>query len=490
MRLGEVCQGINYQIIQGSMDTPITGVCYDSRKVEPGNLFVCVVGEKTDGHLFAQQAVQSGAVAVMGERIIDLSPPTALIVTADTRAGLSKAAANYYGHPSKSLRVVGVTGTNGKTTTTHLIQAILHEHQRRTGIMGTLYARLGNTSKDYGHTTPESVDIQEFFKLLKDNGADYAVMEVSSHALDLKRVDDIDFDVTVLTNLTQDHLDYHQTMEMYREAKLKLFKMMAKKPDSFCVINGDDPSAKYFTQACQVSYYTYGITSSVDVQAKKIHSTLKGTEFEVTYENQVFTIQMKLIGGFSVYNALAAIAFALAEKIPVPTIQVALAKIEGVAGRFEQVNLGQNFTVVVDYAHTPDGLENILKTGRQLVQNRLITVFGCGGDRDKTKRPLMGKIAGQYSNFCIVTSDNPRTEDPQAIIDDILVGLNQVETSRYAVIPDRGEAIRHAISIAKEGDLVIIAGKGHETYQLVMDQVLDFDDQLVAAQMIKEKMEL
>jgi UDP-N-acetylmuramoyl-L-alanyl-D-glutamate--2,6-diaminopimelate ligase len=489
MRLGEVCQGIDFSLVQGSLETDITGVCYDSRQVEPGNLFVCVVGEKTDGHLFAQQAEQLGAAAVMVQKTVELGEKTALVVTADTRSGLSKAAANFFGHPSKHLRVIGVTGTNGKTTTTHLIQAILDEQQRKTGIMGTLYARLGSISRDYGHTTPESADIQEFFRLLTDNGADYAVMEVSSHALELNRVDDINFDVAVFTNLTQDHLDYHKTMEKYRDAKLKLFRMVENKPDSFCIINGDDPSAEYFTQNCQVSYYTYGITSSADIRAEEIHSTLKGTKFRVAFENQSFDIDMKLIGGFSVYNALAAIAFALAEKIPIPTIQTALAKIEGVAGRFEQVDLGQNFTVVVDYAHTPDGLENILQTARELVKNRLITVFGCGGDRDKTKRPLMGEIAGRYSNFCIVTSDNPRTEDPLAIIDDILPGLNRVETSRYAVIPDRGEAIRHAISIAREGDLVIIAGKGHETYQLVMGQVLDFDDRLVAARMIKEKMQ-
>ncbi|HOB12159.1 MAG TPA: UDP-N-acetylmuramoyl-L-alanyl-D-glutamate--2,6-diaminopimelate ligase [Syntrophomonadaceae bacterium] len=488
MRLDQVCSGIDYIIIQGSLETEITGICYDSRQVGPGNLFVCVVGQNTDGHQYAHQAVQSGAAAVLAEKEIDVGSQAALILTADTRLGLAKAAANFYGHPSKQLRVVGVTGTNGKTTTTHLIQAILSEYNKSAGILGTLYARLGDITKQYGHTTPESVDIQEFFRLLVDNGADYAVMEVSSHALDLHRVDTIHFDAAIFTNLTQDHLDYHQTMENYREAKLKLFRMVDEKPENFCIVNKDDPSSPYFTQASPVPYYTYGIKSAADVRAVEIRSTLKGTQFKVLFENQSFTITMKLIGGFSVYNALAAITFALAEKIPVPVIQQAFLNIEGVAGRFEQVDLGQDYTVVVDYAHTPDGLENILRTARQLAGNRLITVFGCGGDRDKTKRPLMGEIAGRYSDFCIVTSDNPRTEDPQAIIDDILPGLNRVETSRYAVVPDRREAIRHAINIAKSGDLVVIAGKGHETYQLVMGQVLDFDDRIVAAEMIKEKM--
>ena len=488
MRLDEVCQGIEFRIEQGSLATEITGICYDSRQVGPGNLFVCIVGEKTDGHLFAQQAVQLGAAAILAERKVDIGNQATLVVTADTRLGLSQVAANFFAHPSQDLRVIGVTGTNGKTTTTHLIRAILNEEQKTAGIMGTLYARLGNISKDYGHTTPESADIQEFFGLLVDNGAEYAVMEVSSHALELGRVDNVDFDVALFTNLTQDHLDYHKTMEKYRDAKLKLFKMIKKKPASYCIINGDDPAAEYFTQASPVPYYTYGIKAAADIRAVKIHSTLKSSTFGVVFANQTFDIKMKLIGEFSVYNALAAIAWALAEKIPIPVIQKALAAVEGVPGRFEQIDLGQNYTVVVDYAHTPDGLENVLQAARQLVQNRLITVFGCGGDRDRTKRPLMGEIAGQYSNFCIVTSDNPRTEDPQAIIDDILPGLDRIETARYAVIPERREAIKHAIYIAKEGDLVVIAGKGHETYQLVMGQVLDFDDRQVAAEMIKEKM--
>lgn len=489
MRLEQVCVGIDCSIIQGSLETDITGVYYDSRQVTPGSLFVCVAGQSTDGHLYAQQAIKAGAVAILAERQIDIGEKVTLILTANTRLGMAKAAANYYGNPSQQLRVIGVTGTNGKTTTTHLIQAILNEYNKPAGIIGTLYARLGDITRDYGHTTPESVDIQEFFRLLVDNSAEYAVMEVSSHALELNRVDAIDFHAAVFTNLTQDHLDYHKTMDNYRKAKMKLFKMVQKEPVNFCIINGDDSSAQHFIEACPVAYYTYGIESEADVRAVEIESTLKGTKFIVLFQDQSFAINMKLIGGFSVYNALAAIAFALAEKIPVPVIQKALQGIEGVPGRFEQVDLGQDYTVVVDYAHTPDGLENVLQTARQLVQNRLITVFGCGGDRDRTKRPLMGEIAGRYSDFCIVTSDNPRTEDPQAIIDDILPGLNRVETSRYAVVPDRREAIRHAINIAKSDDLVVIAGKGHETYQLVMGQVLDFDDRLVAAEMIKEKMQ-
>lgn len=487
MRLGDVCLGLDIKVLQGDLDIDITGICYDSRQAGPGSLFVCIAGLKTDGHLFAKQAVNNGAVAVLAEKEIELDKKVNLLIAENTRNGLAVVSDNYYNHPSRNLRVIGVTGTNGKTTTTHIIKAILEEQACKTGIMGTLYARLGDRSRQYGHTTPESTDIQEFFHFLAANQAQYAVMEISSHALELHRVDNIDFDIAIFTNLTQDHLDYHGSMERYREAKLKLFKMITKDSGKFCLINADDPSASQFIQACRAPHYTYGMHSSADFRAVNIHSTLKGTKFSVESKSGNFDIEMRLIGGFSVYNALAAIAFARSEQIPIQIIQKALLKLAGVPGRFEQVDLGQNYTVVVDYAHTPDGLENILQTARDLAENRLITVFGCGGDRDRSKRPLMGAIAGKYSDFCIVTSDNPRTEDPQTIIDDILPGLNLIDTARYAVVPDRREAINHAIHMARPGDLVIIAGKGHETYQLIKGQVLDFDDRTVAAEFIKEK---
>lgn len=487
MRLGDVCKDIDFELCQGSLDTEITGMCYDSRQATHGSLFVCITGMKTDGHLYADSAIKNGAVAILAQEKLALDQNVTLLLTGDTRRALGAAAANYFDHPSRQLKVIGVTGTNGKTTVTHLIQAILEENQQPTGIMGTLYARLGDNIRDYGHTTPESSDIQNFFRFLLDNQARYAVMEVSSHALELNRVEQVDYHAAVFTNLTQDHLDYHGTMEKYGEAKCKLFKMIPPMPGRFAVINADDPAAPLFTEACPGSYYTYGVNNPADYRAVQIESNIRGTRFLVEGRDEEFAIEMKLIGGFSVYNALAAIAYARAEQVPITVIQSAMAKVAGVPGRFEQVDMGQDYTVIVDYAHTPDGLENILRTGREIAANRLITVFGCGGDRDRTKRPLMGGIAGQYSDFSIITSDNPRTEDPLKIIDDILPGINKVENSRYAVIPDRREAINQAIHIAKTGDLVIIAGKGHETYQLVNGKVLDFDDRKVAAELIKEK---
>ncbi|MEN6350658.1 MAG: UDP-N-acetylmuramoyl-L-alanyl-D-glutamate--2,6-diaminopimelate ligase [Syntrophomonas sp.] len=487
MQLNKLLEGIDHKLVKGTADLEISGIAYDSRQVVPGTLFICVKGLKTDGHLYVKQALENGAAAILAEREIEVGQGSSLLLTSDTRRSLARLASNYYQNPSQSMRVIGVTGTNGKTTTTHLIQAILEEAGKKTGIMGTLYARVGRTQKDMKHTTPEALEIEQFFNLCREEGVQYVVMEVSSHALDLHRVDEIAFNVAIFTNLTQDHLDYHQTMNQYRDAKIRLFRMIPRERHNFAVINEDDPYAQDFKAAAGKSFSTYGLKNQADIAATNVQIDGKGTRFEVKHQNGVLNINMKLVGIFSVYNALAAITFALQEGINPSVITSALEKVEGVAGRFEKVDCGQNFTVIVDYAHTPDGLENILLTARQLATGRLITVFGCGGDRDRTKRPLMGEIAAGHSDFCVVTSDNPRTEDPEKIIADILPGLDRVENSRYAIIADRREAIRHAIHLAKEDDLVVIAGKGHETYQLVKDQVLDFDDRKIAAEFIQRK---
>ncbi len=489
MELAKIMQNIEYQLLKGSIDQDIRGISYDSRKVKPGDLFICVPGYKNDGHDFAEQAVTKGATALLAEREITVSREAALLVTSDCRQAMSIAASNFYGQPSHYVKVVGVTGTNGKTTTTHLIKAILEEKGARVGIMGTLYARMGAAEQILSNTTPESLDIEEFLSLVQKEKGNYMVMEVSSHALAMGRVDEIRFHAAVFTNLTQDHLDYHQTMDKYKEAKLKLFSQLIQEEGYIAVINADDPAAADFIKASGSNCYTYGINADADVKAENLRFSLKGSQFTVIHDGNRFDINMKLIGRFSVYNALAAITCALGEGIKPAVIKKALEKVEGVAGRFEQVDCGQDFTVIIDYAHTPDGLENILRTGQEILENRMITVFGCGGDRDKTKRPLMGKIAAQYSDFCIVTSDNPRSEDPEAIIDDIIPGLMEVESSHYAKIVDRREAIHQAICLAKKGDLVIIAGKGHETYQLVKDKVLDFDDKKVAAEFLRGKIQ-
>ncbi|SHG94584.1 UDP-N-acetylmuramoylalanyl-D-glutamate--2,6-diaminopimelate ligase [Thermosyntropha lipolytica DSM 11003] len=486
MRLGDVLKGIEYKIIKGNGDEEITGVYYDSRKVKPGSLFICIRGFKADGHNYISEALLRGAVAILAEEIREVAADITYILTGNTRSAMAKVASNFYGRPSSFMRVIGVTGTNGKTTTTHLIQNILTQASLKTGILGTLYARVDDYKKEMGHTTPEALEIEEFMSLCRQKEAKYVVMEVSSHALDLDRVKEIDYNVALFTNLTQDHLDYHQNMENYKNAKLKLFSMLGEKENNFAVINNDDRYAGDFIKGTKAEVITYGIENDAQVKGYNLDISARGTSFMVKYKDIDFKVDMQLIGLFSVYNALAAIAFALREGIEPEIIKEALAKTTSVAGRFELVKCGQDFTVVVDYAHTPDGLENVLKTAKELTSQRLITVFGCGGDRDKTKRPLMGEIAARYSDFCIVTSDNPRSEDPKAIIDDIIPGLLKVEGSRYAVVVDRREAIRHAIYMAKPGDMVVIAGKGHETYQLIGDKVLDFDDRKVAAEFLKE----
>jgi len=485
LRLSQLLRGIQFQLLTGDIDVDIKGIYYDSRRVVPGSLFVCVSGFKTDGHLYIKQAVQKGAVAVIVEKEAELcEKDVTYLLTSSTRKALPVLASNFYQAPSLQMRVIGVTGTNGKTTTTHLIKAILEEAGKKTAVIGTLYAQIDGERRELGQTTPEALEIEDFMSFCRDKNAEYIVMEVSSHALDLYRVDKIDFNVAVYTNLSQDHLDYHKNMDNYKDAKLKLFRMIPRQPGNYSVINIDDAYSEEFIKAAGPSYYTYGLKKEADIKAKNLSVSLAGSRFTVKHKEETININMKLIGLFSAYNALAAIACALNEGISSDIVKSALEKVEGVPGRFEQVKCGQNFTVVVDYAHTPDGLENILRTGKQIAKKRIITVFGCGGDRDRGKRPLMGEIAARYSDFCIVTSDNPRSEEPEAIIADIIPGLHKVKGSHYTVITDRREAIGYAIHLAREGDLVIIAGKGHETYQLVKDRVLEFDDRKVAAEFL------
>ena len=486
LRLEVLLRGIDYRVLSGNSELNIKGIAFDSKQVKPGFLFVCMTGLKTDGHLFIDDAVQNGAVAILLQDSAAVRPGLTCVLTENTRKALAVAASNFFGEPSKSIKVIGVTGTNGKTTTTHLIRSILEEAGRPASIMGTIYAKIGETVLDMDHTTPEAPVIEAFLDASRKAGCQYAIMEVSSHALDLCRVDRINFQAGVFTNLTQDHLDYHRDMDCYRESKLKLFNASLRDDSFYTVVNADDPYAADFITASGTRGHSYGVRSETELKAVDIKTDVKGTTFTVNYGSASFAITMKIIGMFNVYNALAAISVALNEGIDIPVIQAALEKVEGVTGRFEQVDCGQIFTVVVDYAHTPDGLENILSTARELCSNRLITVFGCGGDRDRGKRPLMGEIAARYSDFSVVTSDNPRSEEPEAIIADIVPGLEKVANSRYAIIIDRCEAIRHALYLAREGDFVVIAGKGHETYQLVKGEVLDFDDRKAATRILQE----
>lgn len=486
MRLEELLKGIDYRVLSGISQLNIEGITFDSKQVKQGFLFVCIAGLKTDGHLFIDDAIKNGATAILVQNVVRVKSGVTCLLTEDTRKALAAVASNFYGRPSQELKVIGVTGTNGKTTTTHLIKAILEEGGHATSIMGTLYAKIGETVLKMAHTTPEAPEIEAFLDASRQAGCEYAVMEVSSHALDLHRVDRIKFTVAVFTNLTQDHLDYHRDMDHYCESKLRLFDASGRCDSFYTVVNGDDQHSAEFINASAGKCHTCGLQGGLEVRAVDVKTGVEGTSFIVEHPAGRFPVNMKVIGMFNVYNALAAISVALAEGIDIAAIQAALQKVTGVPGRFEQVKCGQPFTVIVDYAHTPDGLANILGTARGLCSSRLITVFGCGGDRDRGKRPLMGEIAAQYSDFCVVTSDNPRSEEPEAIIADIVPGLEKVADSRYAIIIDRHEAIRHALYLAREGDFVVIAGKGHETYQLVKGQVLDFDDRLAAAEILKQ----
>ena len=487
MKLSLLLKNIAYQSLRPIPDCDISGIAYDSRRVRAGYLFVCIKGLKTDGHFFVQEAIKNGAIAVLCENYPEIQTHITMIRTENTRGALAALAANFYGNPSNYLKLIGVTGTNGKTSVAYMIKAILDEAGYKVGIMGTLSAAIDSEVRELGHTTPESLEIEEFLADCVQRNADFVVMEVSSHALALQRVKELNFHCAIFTNLTQDHLDFHHNMTAYRDSKLELFQLLANKPGAFGVINADDDYSGDFINSCPVPVYTYGLSKDATVKADITENTLRGVKFVASRGEEKLNIQMSLIGGFSVYNSLAAITFAYQEGVKAEIIKKSLRKLRGVTGRFEQVDCGQEFTVIVDYAHTPDGLQNVLLVAREIVEKRIITVFGCGGDRDRGKRPLMGQIAARNSDFIIVTTDNPRSEEPEDIIADIVPGIETVPNSRYAIIVDRYEAIRHAINLAKKNDMVIITGKGHETYQLVKDQILEFDDRKVASALIKER---
>ena len=487
MKLAEVLQNISC-IYQKKKDaeTVVSGIVFDSRQVQPGDLFVCITGMNTDGHRFVPQAVAKGAAAVLAEHEVELpeNADVAVAIVKDTRQAMAQAAAAFYRYPSRRLRLIGVTGTNGKTTTTWLIRSILEYWGKKTGVMGTIRTMIDDVEADASRTTPEAPDIEKFLALCCQHRAEYAVMEVSSHALSLGRVQCMQYRQAIFTNLTQDHLDYHHTMEAYCQAKCELFRMVQPAPGNVCIVNRDDPFAESFIQAAKAPVITCSLHSGADLFVKDLQMNAAGTSFLFVWKEKSYPVHMKLVGDFNVHNALSAIASALCEGVPPETIREALCHVEGVPGRFQPVAEGQDYAVIVDYAHTPDGLENILQTGKKLVQNRLITVFGCGGDRDSTKRPIMGEIAARYSDRVIVTSDNPRSEEPEAIIRQIVAGIKK---ENYEIVPDRRQAIEKAIGMAQPGDLVMIAGKGHETYQLVKDQVLHFDDVEVARAYIRER---
>ncbi|MFD2371065.1 UDP-N-acetylmuramoyl-L-alanyl-D-glutamate--2,6-diaminopimelate ligase [Brevibacillus sp. GCM10020057] len=472
--------------ITGDDSMEITGLTADSRQVQPGSLFVCLTGYTVDGHSYAAQAVQKGAVAVLSEK--DLDVPATVVKVSDTRRAMAMLADRFYGSPTRKLKLIGVTGTNGKTTTTHLIDRILRDRSKQTGLIGTIHMRIGDVTEEVKNTTPDAIDLQKAFSRMCDVNTEYAIIEVSSHALEMGRVRGCDVHTAVFTNLTQDHLDYHKTMENYRHAKSLLFSQLGNRydPDRLktAVLNADDESSRLYAAVTPARVLTYGIDHAADVRATDIEITGKGTSFTVQSFAGSVRMNLKLMGKFNVYNALAATAVALAEGVSLEDIRDSLEKVAGVNGRFEAVDAGQPFAVLVDYSHTPDSLENALVTVKEFAKDRVFCIVGCGGDRDRTKRPIMARIATKYADHTVLTSDNPRSEDPQAILDEMRAGLDGVEGERYTSIVDRREAIRYAVALAKPGDVILIAGKGHETYQIIKDQVLPFDDREVAREAI------
>ncbi len=478
MQLSQVFQGIDVQLNTLSADTEITAITCDSRKVEPGTLFVCISGTAVDGHDFAAGAIEKGAAAIVVER--DLGLPRQ-ILTAASRPTWAQLSANWFGHPADKLHLVGVTGTNGKTTTVCLLKSILETAGHKVGLIGTIQNMIGDRAVPAARTTPDTYELQSLFALMVAEGCDYCVMEVSSHALDQDRVGCCTFDAAVFTNLTQDHLDYHGTMENYMQAKKRLFTI-----SRHAIINADDAWAPLMAEAvaCPVSFYS-AKDDSADFVAKNICHKPDGVRFELIGTDRIGRVHLHIPGQFSVYNGMAAAACAVTLGIPFDAVTEALCGATGVKGRAEIVPTGRDFTVVIDYAHTPDGLENICQTMRECCAGRLITVFGCGGDRDRTKRPQMGAIAARLSDLAVVTSDNPRTEDPTAIIEEILEGMQNSKTS-VKVIENRADAIRWAITNARTGDTVLLAGKGHETYQILKTGTIHLDEREIVADALRD----
>ncbi|MBY0598422.1 UDP-N-acetylmuramoyl-L-alanyl-D-glutamate--2,6-diaminopimelate ligase [Bacillus bingmayongensis] len=465
----------------------ITSIEADSRKVTNGSLFVCMKGYTVDSHDFAKQAAAQGAAAIVAERPIDVDVPVVLVK--NTYRSLAVLADYFYGQPTHKLHLIGITGTNGKTTTSHIMDEIMRAHGHKTGLIGTINMKIGDETFEVKNTTPDALTLQQTFHRMVEQNVNSAVMEVSSHALDLGRVHGCDYDVAVFTNLTQDHLDYHNTMEEYKHAKGLLFAQLGNSyyhdHEKYAVLNSDDPAAEEYMRSTAATVITYGIDTHSDIMAKNIVMTSGGTTFTLVTPSESIDITMKLIGKFNVYNVLAAIAAGLVSGVSLQTIIDVVEKLTGVPGRFEVVDGGQDYTVIVDYAHTPDSLENVLTTAKQFAKGNVYCIVGCGGDRDRTKRPIMAGVATEYATHAILTSDNPRSEDPKAILDDMLTGA---KGNNYEVIVDRKEAIFHAVSEAKAEDIIIIAGKGHETYQIIGKEVHHFDDREIAKEAINERL--
>ena len=473
MKLSEILKGID--VLNKYSDAEVIDVTQDSRLVKEGSLYVCVKGNTFDGHSVAEEMLENGAAAVVVERDLGLDKQ---VIVSDTRSIFSSVCANFFGNPAKNLKLIGLTGTNGKTTTTFLIKQILELTGKMVGLIGTVQNMVGDEIYPAKYTTPDPYELQSLFKKMVDAGCEYCVMEVSSQALAQGRVNGLQFHIGAFTNLTQDHLDYHKTWENYFNSKRILFKN-----SDIAITNADDKYGLEIVKDLPCKTVTYAVnTNNADYCAKNVKFKSDGVEYEIV-SDFIGRVSCPIPGRFSVYNSLCAAAVALSLGIDYKSVLTAISKSNGVKGRIEVVPTNTDYTVIIDYAHSPDGLENIITSLREIAKNRVVTLFGCGGDRDRTKRPKMGKIAAELSDFCVVTSDNPRTENPSAIIEDILEGMKGVSTP-YGVVENRKDAIRWAMENAQPDDIILLAGKGHETYQILPTGTIHFDEREAVAEIL------
>lgn len=478
MTLGNLTKNLDILNSLSMPDTEITSIEYDSRKVTKGSLFVAVEGYQTDGHKYIESAVRNGAVAVVCQKDVEFEGAIKILVP-DSRKALALLSAEYYSHPASKMKIIGITGTNGKTTTTYLVKQILEYKNYKVGLIGTNQNMIGDRVIESARTTPESLELHKLFSEMYSEGVEYVVMEVSSHSLFLDRVHGINFEVGAFTNLTRDHLDFHKTMENYALAKAILFSNC-----KLGVINSDDSYAEMISKDAACRIINYGVRKKANIHAQNIKLGSKGVNFEAVTHLMKENIRVNIPGEFSVYNALCALGICLGLGISLPDIKNALILAVGVKGRAEIVNIPSKYTVMIDYAHTPDGLENIIKTVKGFAKGRVITVFGCGGDRDKTKRPIMGKTSGELSDISIITSDNPRSEDPDTIIGEIREGIMETN-GEYYIVSQRKDAIKYAMEIAKDDDIIILAGKGHETYQILNTGKIHFDEREIVREIFE-----
>jgi UDP-N-acetylmuramoyl-L-alanyl-D-glutamate--2,6-diaminopimelate ligase len=477
MRLKELLGGIQVSETVGSTEIEVSAISTDSRRAAPGSLFACIRGGRHDGHDYAGQAAEAGAAVILAEEPVEVGRKITQVLVEEVRPALARVSACFYGRPSEELQVIGVTGTNGKTTTVHLVKCILEAAGKSVGVLGTLGHWLGADSARDPFTTPEAPSLQNYMRRMVESGVQYCVMEVSSHAISLHRADAVDFDLVGFTNLTQDHLDFHGDLDRYRRAKMKLFGIDDRGydfgPRRRGVINTGDPTGEFISEKTPLSFLTYSIGGEAGITGEIVELSLEGSRLRVRYGSEELELESSLKGRINAENVLAAFTIALALDLDPEDARKGIRSMPGLPGRMEFFE-GAGRRVVVDYAHTPDALEQLLEDLKRLGGKRLLCVFGCGGDRDRGKRPTMGEIAARFCDLTLVTSDNPRTEEPLEIIEDILGGISN--GSAYEVLADRSAAIRRAVEASRPGDIVVVAGKGHEDYQIIGEQRMHFDD--------------